>query len=466
MPRVFVTGLPATYAGPMEWQLGNLAIAITVFKLLRAYVPDVEITTNWQFTEAFHRAFEFESTADPSTFTWNRAETLRSLRALARTTVWRAVRDLTGRDLQFLTGGPLLEAYRRADLVLDLNGDVFSEYLPLSRFVKHSADMLSAANLGRPLVEFASSPGPFFSPFKRQVARYVLNRFTVIANREPASSALLRHMGVTTPVVTACCPVFTLQPAPAERARALFAAEKIDPDARPLVGMTICAANMRDIRAVGDDEVARYAPMLRWLLDEAGAHVVMIPHVYRMNRQSGELIDGPDYAVTRAVYEAVNGDTYGERLQIVRGHYSPSDVKGLFGQLDLFVSGRMHAGIGALSQGIPTVMLAYGHKHYGIARVLEIEPYVYGGKDPKGILDVVKRAFEGRAALAATLSRTSLRAKELALVNFEIVRDLLANPPAPGARPDPARVHHWQTLGRTVEEVDIDRFLTEIQDPH
>lgn len=465
MPRVFVTGLPATYAGPMEFQLGNLAIAITVFRLLREYIPDVEIATNWQFTDAFHEDFDFESTSSPSTYSWNRKETLRSLRALARTTVWRGVHDLTGLDLKFLTGGELLEAYRDADVVLDLNGDVYSEYLPLSRFVKHSADMLAVAQLKRPLVEFASSPGPFLSPFKRRVAKYVLNRFTAICNREPASSALLERMGVETPVVTACCPVFTLQPASAARAQAIFAAEGIDRGDRPLVGITICAANMRDINDVKADEAAVYAPMLRWLIEEAGAHVVMIPHVYRMNRHTGEMIDGPDYVVTKRVYDAADGDSQ-PHLQIVRGHYAVAEVKALFGQLDLFVSGRMHAGIGALSQGIPTVLLAYGHKHYGMARVLDIEDYVFGGKDAAEVLEVVQRAFANRAQMAKTLAKTSMQAKELALLNFEVVRDLLENPPGPDGRPAPELVARWQQKGRRSDDVNVDRFLDEIENPH
>lgn len=465
MPRVFVTGLPATYPGPMEWQLGNLAIAITVFRLLREYIPDVEIATNWQFTEAFHAEFDFESTKDPATYTWNRKETLRSLRALARTTLWRGINDLTGLDLKFLTRGELLEAYRDADVVLDLNGDVYSEYLPLSRFVKHSADMLAVAQLKRPLVEFASSPGPFLSPFKRRVAKYVLNRFTAISNREPASSALLDRMGIDTPVVTACCPVFTLEPASAERAREIFAAEGTDPGDRPLVGVTICAANMRDINDVKPDEAAVYAPMLRWLVEEAGAHVVMIPHVYRMNRHTGDMIHGPDFVVTKRVYDAVDGDNQ-PHLQIVRGHYPVAEVKALFGQLDLFVSGRMHAGVGALSQGIPTVLLAYGHKHYGMARLLEIEDYVFGGKDAAEVLQVVKQAFADRAEMAKTLAKTSLRAKELALLNFQVVRDLLENPPGPDGRPAPEVVARWQQQGRHFNDVNVDRFLDEIQDPH
>lgn len=465
MPRVFVTGLPATYPGPMEFQLGNLAIAITVFKLLREYIPDVEIATNWQFTEAFHEAFDFESTRDPSTYAWNRKETLRALRQLARATLWRGVHDLTGLDLKFLTRDEILEAYRDADVVLDLNGDVYSEYLPFTRFVKHSANMLSVAQLKTPLVEFASSPGPFLSPFKRRLARYVLNRFTAISNREPASSALLDEMGVQTPVVTACCPVFTLEPAPPERARAIFAAEGIDPGDRPLVGVTICAANMRDINDVKPDEAQVYAPMLRWLVEEAGAHVVMIPHVYRMNRYTGDLIDGPDFVVTKRVYDAAGGDDQ-PHLQIVRGHYPVAEVKSLFGQLDLFVSGRMHAGVGAMSQGIPTVLLAYGHKHYGMAQLLEIEDYVFGGKDADEVLDVVQRAFAERDAMRATLATTSLKAKELALLNFEVVRDLLENPPGPDGRPAPEQVARWQRLGRRHDDVNIDRFLGEIVNPH
>ena len=108
------------------------------------------------------------------------------------------------------------------------------------------------------------------------------------------------------------------------------------------------------------------------LLDDLNANVFLLPHVYRRNPYTtgGEHINGPDYDILLHLFKMVDGDKYQGRFKLIEGKYTSSEAKGIIGQCDMYISGRLHAGVAAASQIVPIVFLAYGHKHRGFARLL------------------------------------------------------------------------------------------------
>ena len=467
MKRIFLTGLGATTIHKIEEQLGNAAIITGMMDVLPRIMDDAEVVSNVQVTDEFCEANSITSIRDPSLYTWNRAETLRSLWNLFRTGWWRLFKKTLGSDVGFLRRGGLLDEYWKADVILDLNGDVYSQYLGLSRFIKHSADIWSATNLGRPVVEFASSPGPFTSWFRKFVARAVLKRLTVISNREPVSSAIVEQLGVgNTPVITACCPAFHLPPSPGDRTVEILESEGVPLGSRPLAGVVIAGTNMADIYRAQGDELRVFLPMIRHLTEEAGATVLLLTHVFRTDPETGRRIQGPEFEISRQLYELLEKEGKHEHVHLIRQTLTPQEAKGIFNRLDLFVSGRMHAAIGALSQAVPTVILAYGHKQYGMTRILGTGKYIYGGKDPDRMMEVVSRGWRDRDATRKVLEETSVVAKRLAELNLVITRDLLTLPPDGRTDPPNDMVDGWRTQSFRHDDIDPDRVLEEISIPH
>ena len=126
----------------------------------------------------------------------------------------------------------------------------------------------------------------------------------------------------------------------------------------------------------------------------------------------------------------------------------------------------MHAAIGALSQGIPTVMLAYGPKQYGIAEILGIKKYVCGSKDSKRILSTVKEAWKNRERLHRTLKETSARAKELANINFLIISDILRLSKE-NRNSIPEKISDkWIAMGAPSDNIEIDLIDKDIEIRH
>jgi len=121
----------------------------------------------------------------------------------------------------------------------------------------------------------------------------------------------------------------------------------------------------------------------------------------------------------------VNGNKYNGRLKLIEGKYTSSEAKSVIGQCDMYISGRLHAGVAALSQAIPTALLGYGHKHRGFTRLLHQEKYVFEGTDPEELKLIVENYWENREEITKVLEDRMVRIRELVNLNFEIVREIV-----------------------------------------
>lgn len=432
MTKILIMGLSATVMSKMEEQLGNAAICISTIRILKEAITDAEIYTSLQLSENFCKDHEIKSLHDEVFWKYNYANILQSFVDLLRCGFWRLFRKTLRVDIEMLTRGKKLQEFASADIIIDLGGELYSsDNNPWLRLMKHSAELLTARLLGKPVIIFAVSYGPFHPRLILLLARFTLNRATLITTREQLSNEYLQEIGVKKELLVAtACPAFLFEPASQERAKEILLHEGIDKSNRPLVGVTLAGYNLYSYHTWGIPptfkDLSSYAPAVKYLLDELKANVILIPHVYRTNQWTGEYIHGPDYVILQHLYQLVDGDKYSGRIKLVNGAYSASEIKSVIGQLDLFVTGRLHAGIAALSQAIPTVLLAYGRKHYGVAKLLNQERYVCTGRDPEEIISAVRTAWENREEIRKMLLEKLVTVRELAKLNAKLVKEALA----------------------------------------
>jgi colanic acid/amylovoran biosynthesis protein len=435
--RVLLLGLTGGgELGGYETQLGNVAILIPVLRMLRQHIPDIEVFTTIQLTDKFCSEHHVTRIPNPRRIPSRIARAgfnlIRYLSDLLRARLWRFARDSFNLSLGPLIAGRRLKQFASADVVLDFNGDIFpSDLHPFLVFL-HAIEIVTIRQLGIPIVEFISSPGPFDTWFRREVSKFMFKRIAVFANRDPVSSELVRELGIRDkPIVNTACPAFLLEPVPAGRARQILVKENVEIDQTPLVGVTLAGYNLASERTWQQpkrfDDLKVYVPTIEFLLNDLGAVIIMLPHVYRMNPYTygKEHINGPDYDILRYLFRMIDRGEYKGRIHLIEGKYSASEAKGMIGQCDLYISGRLHAGVAALSQAIPTILLAYGHKHYGFARLVGQEEYVYGGNDAKALLSLTKDLWVNRDRITSEIRGQMKRVFELANLNGEIVKEIL-----------------------------------------
>jgi colanic acid/amylovoran biosynthesis protein len=431
--KILITSSASKGAGAWEQQMGNITILISTIKLLKETIPNAEIYTSVQLSESFCQRHGIKSLRDEVFWKLSRPIMLKSLVDLLRCGLWRLLRKSLRLNAGILIKGMKLKEYATADVVLDVGGDTYSsENVRWYHLVRHSIELLTIRLLGKPVVAFAVSPGSFYPKPTLLLAKFTLNRMTLITTREQLSNDYLKSIGINPKlIVTAACPSFLLEPAPRKKAKEILLREGRRENDRPLIGVTLAGYNLYSYRTweipPSFKDLASYAPAIKYLLDDVKAYIILIPHVYRTNQRTGKHIQGPDYAILQHLYHLVDGDKYKGRISLIKGTYSPFEIKGVIGQLDLFITGRLHAGISALSQAVPTVLLAYGRKHYGVAKLLGQEKYVCGGKDPEETTSIVRDAWENKEEIKRALQRKLIEVRQLAKLNARLVKDIVVH---------------------------------------
>jgi polysaccharide pyruvyl transferase WcaK-like protein len=96
--------------------------------------------------------------------------------------------------------------------------------------------------------------------------------------------------------------------------------------------------------------ITEIALLLDNLIEKFGAIIVFIPHCIEPYWQRD------DRVVAKDIYNLMKNK---HNVRLINKEYSPQELKGILGQLDLLVSTRVHAAISALSTGTPSILLKH-----------------------------------------------------------------------------------------------------------
>ncbi len=307
-----------------------------------------------------------------------------------------------------------LKDYCNTDIVVDLSGDSFSDSKG-GKSIINSTILLIALLFKKPIVLFSQSIGPF-KKWILPLPKFVLNHVDLIIAREEITKHYLESIGIKKGIhVTSDC-AFVLEPCTREHVEEILLEENIYEIGRYLVGISV--------NAMLDDKDSKYvnimAQITDYLIQRKRAHVIFVPHSLSPNE--GEIDD--DRFVSEKICRLVRNK---QKVNLIKGDYTPEELKGLIGLCDVFIGGRMHANIAALSSCIPVIATAWSHKYHGIMQALGQERYVCDFKsmiveDLKVKIDEI---WDNRTKVKKVLSIKIKTQKQLAWSSGQLVRDLL-----------------------------------------
>ena len=304
---------------------------------------------------------------------------------------------------------PWLQCLMDADFVADISGgDSFSDIYGLRRLLLGTLPSLIAIMMKKNLVLLPQTYGPYKSGIARIIARFILRRAHRICSRDIQSistvRALLGKRGAQRDILS--CP---------DVAFSMIAREPehlaVDPplhlrDDQVLVGLNVSGLlyvggytgkNMFSLRCDYPDLVQH---LIMRLLDIAGTHVFLVPHTFGSTPQN-------DQGACRKVWEAMAPEGK-SRLHLLTGEYDQSEVKAAISRCDFFIGSRMHACIAALSQGIPSVGLAYSKKFLGVFDMVGMSEMVLDMRQLSGeeLMERCLDQFEKRQAVTESLEHS------------------------------------------------------------
>jgi colanic acid/amylovoran biosynthesis protein len=245
---------------------------------------------------------------------------------------------------------------READMVVSVGAERINDNF--YKAILFSLYMLwMVQTYGKFLVLFPQTIGPFHFRITRFLSAAILSRCEVIFLRDQKSREIVEEIGVHGPIIVDTCDVAVLQPAvDFDQARELLRQAGVVEDDRPLVGMSVMQWSY--IKAEGKSGYEEYKRAIAAAADEfieqKGVRVLFIA--------TNVLTEGcreDDVAAAQDIMELMRRK---EGATILHRVYTPAQMKGIMGLLELCLVTRMHACIFSTGFFTPTASINYQFK--------------------------------------------------------------------------------------------------------
>jgi len=413
--------------------IGNYYIIEPFIQELRRVFPDSIIKTTFQMSDDFCTTHKIIRLPLDFYYAWS-GDDLKL--ALMEVGVAHIFRD-TGR-LYFET--PYLIEVLNSDLIIDFSGDMWGDnanFVGKDRLLVGLCKDYVPMLLGKRIVMLAGSPGPFTDEGIKTFAKKVYSGFELVTTREELSRSLLEKDGFDVKNTISCaCPSFLFQAAERREVERIQEVREIFNTDKPVVGFTISGWNFSegpfDKWPRHDDEYMIFARAIDFLIDSIRARVCLFSHSNGFEKtDSGfKVTNGRDYIIVKQLFEMLRESRSNENLCILNGVYMPKQMKAIIGKFEMVVSGRLHGAVAAVSQGVPTVIIDYGHepkahKLRGFARILNMEEMVVDPSNLEDMLRIISACWKNRHQIRTYLAERIPFVRELAQQNFDLLRQMV-----------------------------------------
>jgi colanic acid/amylovoran biosynthesis protein len=321
-----------------------------------------------------------------------------------------------------------LKSLALSDFIGDVRGgDSFSDIYGIEGLIIGSIPSIIVLLLGKKLVLLPQTYGPYQSKLARQIAKLIIKRASFIISRDREGFEIVNQIldknTAKRPVLFCPDVAFVLDSVAPEHSDFFPCAKTAA--APPLIGLNINGllyngGYTRDnMFKLNFDYKLFIHKLSKKLLEKTNANLLLVPHTFA---PSGHVESDPDACAE--VLDALS-PSYKNRVQMISGEYDQYSIKGIIGLCNFFIGSRMHACIAALSQGIPTVGVAYSRKFKGVFDSIEVSHLVIDARiaDADEAIENILLMYETREQIEKTLkNRVEMAKDQLYHVFQEILR--------------------------------------------
>jgi len=312
-----------------------------------------------------------------------------------------------------LSRNPYVRTLYETDLTVDITGgDSFSDLYGMRRFLLDFLCKWLVIAFRKKLVLLPQTYGPYKRWLTRALAKYILNHATTVYSRDRSSVEFVKDMLETQDSedkIKFLPDVAFVLDAHRPNGAEIRSIEEIRAENTVVVGLNISGLlfhggytqdNMFGLRT---DYQQLIHEIIDLLLKYDKVVVLLIPHVFPPR---GLEVESDPIACSR-VYKLISRK-YVNRIVQVDSVYNHNEIKHIIGLCDFFIGSRMHACIAALSQGIPTIGLAYSKKFAGVFETVDAEQFVVDLRytEAEEALTMIVKNFEQRNIIAGRLKAT------------------------------------------------------------
>jgi colanic acid/amylovoran biosynthesis protein len=199
--------------------------------------------------------------------------------------------------------------------------------------------------------------------------------------------------------------------------------EKIPENGKLLIGITVSHGIIAKVSY--QKAITEIAKCLDKLVKKFNSTILFIPH-------SIEPYDyRDDRLVSKDIYYLMKNKC---NTKIITNEYSPEELKGLFGRLDLLITTRVHAAINAISMGVPVCIIALrrdeDERPYSIlGKTLGLNEFIYNIHNIKGedLFLLIEKLLKLSRKMRKQVLRKIDSAKKKAELNGKLLKCLIAS---------------------------------------
>jgi colanic acid/amylovoran biosynthesis protein len=292
---------------------------------------------------------------------------------MIRIYIWSTIFRYTNKNIKFLIRNEpnTIGQYLEADWVIVCGGQNFVD--KNWGTVKVLFTILFCKKIDKPIMIWANSIGPFKNFWIRQMVKKILPFVKIITVREENSLKFINDLNLSVPTFLTPDAAFHISSISKERSADLLSKYIEISDKNMFVGLTTLqdfntkSGNLNEVR---DNYIKVLAKTIDYLIENHEGVVFVFPHNTRIKRNRN------DFALAKQVEILVKNKS---KLILIEEEYSPDELKGLYGLMDLYIGTRCHSCIFSSSMLVPTIAINYdsrGYKTQGIMKMVGLEKYV------------------------------------------------------------------------------------------
>lgn len=401
---------------------GDAAILEGVITSLRKHFPSVEVTVLTAYPEAaqiINRVNSVKQKMVP--FRWgNVGKNIAALYLLLGAWLFRQKINVPG--MKMLVRQLSLESYLNANFVISTGGSFLNDFYAPSNLGRFWG-LYFARLLGKPVVIYAQSIGPLNKLFYRQVARFILNRVSLITLRDKKSKQVLNELDVVKPPIHVTSDAAFAIDLDSKKGLRTERLEK-----PPLISTKHLAVSIsvrkwfhyEDPRGHENylDVIAKTAD---WLISKQKAQVVFASTCTGLAGYHHDDRISAREVISRMKYATDRNPT------ILYGEYSPYELAHFYGKMDLHIGTRMHSNLLAILAGTPIVAIKYEFKTAGLMGLFGLGEFVedINGITGDSLIRLIEKALQQRSyiknQISSNLANTRRKAEEPAKLIVDLV---------------------------------------------
>lgn len=315
-----------------------------------------------------------------------------------------------------------IRQYYECDAVVDFSGISFSDYRGFLDLIINATWFLPAFVSGIPIIKMSQSLGPYEKWSTLLFAKYCLRRISIIVARGSQSYKVTKELlpkkkaVFNLPDVAMC-----LTTCSDERKKELLSEIGIYSEKYVVIAPSVVVNERYGETGYGE----LFEKIIQLIINKTGLPIVFVPHTRNLSQAVGVDYSSDDIDVCEKIANRTmlkNVD-----IRIVKRKCNAKELKGIIESAELAIGSRYHFLIAAMSSGVPSVALGWGHKYKEMFELFGMEKFAFEYHDFNSyrIISAVEELIDNRDILRALMLKRLPEVKKMSARNGELVFRLL-----------------------------------------